>query len=59
MDESRKEMMEDIASTVHALCDALQDGCDDEIDKRVQQSGLPSGPRLFAFEFDTIRGTLS
>lgn len=33
MDESRKEMMEDIADTVHALCKALQDGCDDETTK--------------------------
>lgn len=30
MDESRKEMMDDIADTVHALCEAMQDGCDDE-----------------------------
>lgn len=30
MDESRKEMMEGIADTVRALCEALQDGCDDE-----------------------------
>lgn len=30
MDESRKEMMDDIADTVRALCEALQDGCDDE-----------------------------
>lgn len=30
MDESRNEMMEDIADTVRALCEALQDGCDDE-----------------------------
>lgn len=30
MDESRKEMMEDISDAVRALCEALQDGCDDE-----------------------------
>lgn len=30
MNESRKEMMEDLADAVHALCEALQDGCDDE-----------------------------
>lgn len=30
MDESQKEMMEDIADTVRALCQALQDGRDDE-----------------------------
>ena len=30
MDESRKEMMKDIADTVRALCEALQDGLDDE-----------------------------
>lgn len=30
MNESRKEMMEGIADTVRTLCEALQDGCDDE-----------------------------
>lgn len=27
MDESRKEMMDDIVDTVRALCEVLQDGC--------------------------------
>ena len=30
MDDTRKEMMEEIAETVKALCEALQDGFDDE-----------------------------
>lgn len=30
MDETRKEMMDDIADTVHALCKAAQDSRDDE-----------------------------
>lgn len=30
MDESRKEMMEGIDDAVRALCESLQDGCDDE-----------------------------
>ena len=38
MDESRKEMMEDIADTVRALCEALQDGCDDETTKEYSKA---------------------
>lgn len=38
MDESRKEMMEDIADTVHALCEALQDECDDETTKKYSKA---------------------
>lgn len=38
MDESRKEMMEDIADTVHALCEAMQDGCDDETTKEYSKA---------------------
>lgn len=38
MDESQKEMMNDIADTVRALCEALQDGCDDETTKEYSKA---------------------
>lgn len=38
MDESQKEMMESIADTVHVLCEALQDGCDDETTKEYSKA---------------------
>lgn len=38
MDESRKEMMEDFADAVHALCESLQDGCDDETTKEYSKA---------------------
>lgn len=38
MDESRKEMMKDIADTVRVLCESLQDGCDDETTKEYSKA---------------------
>lgn len=38
MAESRKEMMEDIADTVRALCESLQDVCDDETTKEYSKA---------------------
>lgn len=38
MDEFRKEMMEDIADAVRALCEALQDGRDDETTKEYSKA---------------------
>ena len=38
MAESRKEMMDDIADAVRALCEALQDGCDDESTKEYSKA---------------------
>lgn len=40
MDESRKEMMNDIADTVRALCETLQDGCDDETTKEYSKAAF-------------------
>ena len=38
MDESKKEMMEDLADAVHALCESLQDGCNDETTKEYSKA---------------------
>lgn len=38
MDESQKEIMESIADAVCALCEALQDGCDDETTKEYSKA---------------------
>lgn len=38
LDESQKEMMRNIADTVNALCEALQDGCDDETTKEYSKA---------------------
>lgn len=50
-------MMEDFADAVHALCESLQDGCDDETTKEYSKAACRLALRLCIFELDTIGGT--